>query len=319
MPPPGWASMRQRCRPRRWADGMLHIRPARRLLQALLLSAWLGAAGVATSATTTATTTTPPPLGTASDEEVPFITTPDAVTVAMLQLAQVGASDMLIDLGSGDGRIVITAAQRFGTRGLGVDIVPDLVAQSQANARRAGVAERTSFRVQDLFETDLSAASVITLYLLPEFNLRLRPRLLALAPGTRIVSHDWDMADWLPDRTLTLDVPDKAIGREKLSRLHLWRVPARLQGLWCGAGGVALRIAQQFQVVTATLDAAGVRQSLQGRLDGAGLRLLVEGGGAWQAVADAGGALRILLAPPGAALQPGQQLQRSAVAACNPG
>ncbi len=319
MPPPGWASMRQRCRPRRWADGMLHIRPARRLLQALLLSAWLGAAGVATSATTTATTTTPPPLGTASDEEVPFITTPDAVTVAMLQLAQVGASDMLIDLGSGDGRIVITAAQRFGTRGLGVDIVPDLVAQSQANARRAGVAERTSFRVQDLFETDLSAASVITLYLLPEFNLRLRPRLLALAPGTRIVSHDWDMADWLPDRTLTLDVPDKAIGREKLSRLHLWRVPARLQGLWCGPAGVVLRIAQQFQVVTATLDAAGVRQSLQGRLDGAGLRLLVEGGGAWQAVADAGGALRILLAPPGAALQPGQQLQRSAVAACNPG
>jgi SAM-dependent methyltransferase len=167
----------------------------------------------------------------AFSEEVPFITTPDHVTVAMLELAGVGPADRVIDLGSGDGRIVVTAARRFGARGLGVEIVPDLVARSRENARRAGVADRAEFREQDLFATDLSGASVITMYLLPEVNLQLRPRLLALAPGTRIVSHDWDMGDWTPDRTLTVEVPEKSIGREKLSRLHLWVVPARVEGL----------------------------------------------------------------------------------------
>ena len=173
-------------------------------------------------------------------EEVPFITTPDHVTLAMLELAEVGAQDHVLDLGSGDGRIVITAVRRFGASGLGLEIVPDLVAQSEANARRAGVADRARFRVQDLFEADLSAASVVTMYLLPEVNLQLRPRLLALAPGTRIVSHDWDMGEWEPDRTVTLPVPDKAVGREKSSRLHLWRVPAPVQGRWC-AGAFAGR------------------------------------------------------------------------------
>ena len=143
-----------------------------------------------------------------SDEEVPFITTPDRVTLAMLQLAGVGPSDRLVDLGSGDGRIVITAARRFGATGLGVELVPDLVARSQASAAQAGVAERVQFRVQDLFDTDLAGFSVVTMYLLPEVNLKLRPSLLALKPGTRIVSHDWDMGDWPPDRTWTLDVPE---------------------------------------------------------------------------------------------------------------
>ena len=198
-----------------------------------------------------------------------------------------------------------------------MEIVPDLVAQSQANARRAGVADRTSFRVQDLFDTDLSEASVITLYLLPEFNLRLRPRLLALAPGTRIVSHDWDMADWPPDQTLTLDVPDKAIGREKRSRLHLWLVPARLQGLWCGPGGVVLQLQQRFQAVAATLQQGAEQRALVGRIDGAQLRLLGDGDAhRWSAVAEPGGALRIQLAPPGAALQVGQRLQPAAGGAC---
>ena len=169
----------------------------------------------------------PPPARAQPGEEVPFITTPDNVTLAMLQLAGVGPDDRVIDLGSGDGRIVITAARRFGARGLGVEIVPDLVARSRAAAARAGVAERVEFREQDLFKTDLSAATVITMYLLPEVNLQLRPALLQLAPGTRIVSHDWDMGDWPPERTLIVDVPDKAVGREKLSRLHLWRVPPR--------------------------------------------------------------------------------------------
>ena len=197
-----------------------------------------------------------------AQEEVPFITTPDQVTLAMLQAAGVKASDHVIDLGSGDGRIVITAARRFGASGLGVEIVPELVVQSRANARRAGVAQRVEFLEQDLFRTDLARATVVTMYLLPEVNLQLRPRLLALAPGTRIVSHDWDLGDWAPDRTLTIDVPDKAIGREKLSRVHLWTVPAQVQGLWC-ATGAQLEITQRFQAFSATLTARGQATTAQ--------------------------------------------------------
>lgn len=182
-------------------------------------------------------------------EEVPFITTPDAVTTTMLRMAGVGPSDFVIDLGSGDGRIVITAARRFGARGLGVEIVPELVAKSRENARAAGVADRALFREQDLFQADLLPATVVTMYLLPDVNLQLRPKLLALKPGTRVVSHDWDMGEWKPDRTEVVDVPDKAVGLEKKSRIHLWIVPARLGGLWCGPkdrrGELAIR--QAFQ------------------------------------------------------------------------
>jgi hypothetical protein len=187
-----------------------------------------------------------------AQDEVPFITTPDQVTLAMLELAQVGPNDHVIDLGSGDGRIVITAARRFGASGLGVEIVPDLVRKSRDSARAAGVAERVEFREQDLFATDLSRATVVTLYLLPEVNLQLRPRLLALPAGTRIVSHDWDMGDWAPERSVTLDVPDKAIGRDKRSTVHLWRVPPRVQGLWCSSGAT-LAVTQHFQQFSAVL------------------------------------------------------------------
>ncbi len=163
-----------------------------------------------------------------ADLEVPFITTPDHVTLAMLDIAGVQAGDHLIDLGSGDGRIVITAARRFGATGLGVEIVPDLVERSRANALKAGVADRVEFRAQDLFDpaldADLARASVITMYLLPDVNLKLRPRLQALKKGTRIVSHDWDMGDWVPDRQLRLPVPDKAVGRDKSSTVYLWVV-----------------------------------------------------------------------------------------------
>ncbi len=164
----------------------------------------------------------------AAELDVPFITTPDHVTVAMLEIAGVRPGEHVIDLGSGDGRIVITAARRFGATGLGVEIVPELVQQSRENARRAGVADRVAFREQDLFDraldADLARADVVTMYLLPEVNLKLRPRLQALRRGTRIVSHDWDMGDWAPDRLLTLPVPDKAVGREKVSRVYLWVV-----------------------------------------------------------------------------------------------
>lgn len=223
---------------------------------------------------------------TAPVEDVPFITTPDHVTVAMLELAGVGAQDHVIDLGSGDGRIVITAAKRFGASGLGVEIVPDLVAQSRDSARRASVADRTRFEVQDLFATDLTPASVVTMYLLPEVNLALRPRLLALKPGTRIVSHDWDLGDWAPDRTLTVAVPEKTIGREKLSRLHLWTVPARVDGMWCGAGGATLLLQQRYQAVTAVLTQGDSARSYSGRVHGTALRLLGSAGAAWQATAD---------------------------------
>jgi SAM-dependent methyltransferase len=209
----------------------------------------------------------------AAQDEVPFVTTPDNVTLAMLELAGVGASDHVIDLGSGDGRIVINAARRFGASGLGVEIVGDLVRSSRDNARRAGVAERVEFLEQDLFLTDLDRASVITMYLLPAVNLQLRPRLLALKPGTRIVSHDWDMGDWTPDRSRRVSAPEKKIGLEKSSNVHLWIVPARVHGLWC-AGNLRLDLTQRFQTFSATLSRADEAAPLivfDGRIDGTAL------------------------------------------------
>ena len=186
----------------------------------------------------------------AAADEVPFVVSPDSVTLAMLQTAKVTAEDYVIDLGSGDGRIVILAAKRFGARGLGIEIDPRLVEKSRDNARSAGVGSRVSFREQDLFKTDLSPASVVTLYLLPEVNMQLRPKLLALRAGTRVVSHDFDMDDWEPDKTLTVDAPDKPIGLAKTSKVYLWIVPARIDGLWCGTGkakGRTITLAQRHQ------------------------------------------------------------------------
>lgn len=226
-------------------------------------------------------------------EDVPFITTPDKVTVAMLELASVRAGDHLIDLGSGDGRIVITAAKRFGASGLGVEIVPDLVQRSRLAAQQAGVQARVQFVEQDLFATDLSPASVVTMYLLPDVNLQLRPKLLMLKPGTRVVSHDWDMGDWPADRMLTIDVPDKAIGREKLSRVFLWVVPAPVQGLWCAPDGRSLQLQQRYQAVHGSWGHGDERQAVAGRLDGTVLRLQGASGEArleWQ---QHGGQLRL--------------------------
>jgi SAM-dependent methyltransferase len=250
-----------------------------------------------------------------AQEEVPFVTTPDQVTLAMLTLAGVGAADHVIDLGSGDGRIVITAARRFGASGLGVEIVPELVRQSLDNARAAGVAGRARFAQQDLFATDLSGATVITMYLLPEVNLQLRPRLLALAPGTRIVSHDWDLGDWQPDRSITVDVPDKTVGRDKFSRVHLWRVPARVHGLWC-APAASLDITQRFQRFSATLaSAAGSAppQVFDGRIDG----LVLQAQGGINALLHADGDHLRLTRIDGAAMPlAGQRFARARAARC---
>lgn len=215
------------------------------------------------------------PVSAQLSDEVPFITTPDNVTLEMLRVARVGASDHVIDLGSGDGRIVITAARRFGATGLGVEIVPDLVAQSRQSAVAAGVGDRVRFETQDLFATDLSQATVVTLYLLPEFNLKLRPSLLALKPGTRIVSHDWDMGEWKPDQTTVVAVPDKKVGLEKSSKVHLWTIPARIGGLWCGTGALrdfSLQVTQQFQEIEATLTRGQRVRLIQGRMNGAVLQ-----------------------------------------------
>ena len=195
-------------------------------------------------------------------EEVPYVRTPQQVVDAMLDLAGVRASDFLIDLGSGDGRIVITAAKRYGARGFGVDLDRRLVAESADRARAAGVAERVAFYEQDIFKTDLDSASVITMYLLPEYNLVLRPRLLALKPGTRIVSHDWDMADWKHDASVEVDAPDKPVGLRKSSTVHLWIVPARVEGKWRSRLSPGGRVAQfdlrqNFQELSGTVSIGG--------------------------------------------------------------
>ncbi len=156
--------------------------------------------------------------------DTPFVTTPQNVVDAMLDLARMQRGDRLLDLGSGDGRIVITAAKRFGVPGMGVDIDPRLVQMARANAAREGVSAMTRFEVQDLFDTDLTQATVITLYLLPDVNEMLKPRLQRLKPGTRIVSHDWGMRDWKPEKEILVDAPGKTVGLIKQSRLLLWVV-----------------------------------------------------------------------------------------------
>lgn len=140
------------------------------------------------------------------ERDVPFVPTPDSVVAEMLRIANVNENDVIYDLGSGDGRIVIMAAQEYGAQGVGVDIDPDLIEKANENARQAGVSDQTQFVQQDLFETDISEASVVTLYLLPDINLKLRPKLLAeLQPGTRIVSHAFDMGDWEPEQVVQVD------------------------------------------------------------------------------------------------------------------
>lgn len=138
--------------------------------------------------------------------DVVYVPTPTAVVNEMLRLANVQSNDMVYDLGSGDGRIVITAAQQRGARGIGIDINPERIREANENAQKAGVTDRVQFRQADLFETDFSDATVVTLYLLPDLNLKLRPKLLSeLKPGTRIVSHAFDMGDWKPEKVVEVD------------------------------------------------------------------------------------------------------------------
>ena len=165
--------------------------------------------------------------------EVPYMPTHEKVVAEMLKVAKVGKNDILYDLGSGDGRIVITAAKEFGARGVGVDIDPALIREARENAVKAGVADKVKFLQQDLFETDIREATVVTLYLLPEVNRRLRPKLLSdLKPGTRVVSHNHDMGDWTPLKTLNVRVPQENTILKTLNvrlleehRIYYWVVP----------------------------------------------------------------------------------------------
>lgn len=149
--------------------------------------------------------------------DVIYVPTPQLVVDEMLALANVTGKDIIYDLGSGDGRIPITAAKKFGTRGVGIDINPELIGEAKENAKKAGVTDKVEFRHQDLFKSDFSEATVVTLYLLTALNIKLRPQLLTqLQPGTRVVSHNFDMGDWKPDRT---------VKTKNGSNIYLWIVP----------------------------------------------------------------------------------------------
>lgn len=213
-------------------------------------------------------------FGQPATQGVPYVPTPWPVVAAMLELARVGADDFVLDLGSGDGRVVIEAARTRGARGLGVELDADLVRISNDEAKRLGVGARAKFLQQDLFETDLTQASVITMYLLPELIRELRPRLATqLATGTRIVSHDFDMGDWRPDAQAKIEVPRQSYGPAS-STVYLWIVPAFVQGQWAGEVRIGARseayrldLRQLFQSVSGTLAVGG----RSGKLDQATL------------------------------------------------
>jgi hypothetical protein len=218
-------------------------------------------------------------------KDVIWVPSPDDIVERMLTMAQVTPNDFVIDLGSGDGKIAIAAARKFGARALGIEYNPDMVKLSQANAQAAGVVAKATFRNADIFATDFSQASVITMYLLPGLNMKLRPQLLAMRPGTRVSSHSFSMEDWEADEISSVD------GR----RAYFWVVPANVQGGWSleASGQKAeVTLEQTFQKIHGTVgigplqaglrepklrgflisfayvDAAGVRRDFTGRVNG---------------------------------------------------
>jgi hypothetical protein len=236
--------------------------------------------------------------------DVPYVATPPEVVAQMLALVKPTRDDVLYDLGSGDGRIVIEAARRFGTRGVGVDLNPVRVEEATANARRAGLQGRVRFRQQDLFDTDLRPASIVTLYLLPRVNLELRPKMFEqLRPGTRVVSHAYDMGDWEPDSAVAVKV-NYGVGRVMV---YAWTIPARVAGRWTlttpegrrvqlqlrqrfqrftGPGGVSGRLVGHRIDLTLTDRVIGraVTRRFSGRVAGGAMSGSVAGGGAWSAL-----------------------------------
>ncbi|HEY7555695.1 MAG TPA: class I SAM-dependent methyltransferase [Candidatus Binatia bacterium] len=193
-------------------------------------------------------------------KDVVWVPTPQALVDKMLDMAKVTPKDYVIDLGSGDGRTVITAAKR-GSKALGIEYNPDMVELSKRSAAKEGVSDKASFVKADLFESDLSQAQVITMFLLPSINLKLRPKILDLKPGTRIVSNSFDMEEWKPDETATVE------GCNNWCTAHLWIVPAKVGGTWKLRQG-ELTLKQTFQMITGTLRNGNVVTPVTGKLNG---------------------------------------------------
>ena len=196
----------------------------------------------------------------------PYVPSPTSVVSDMLKIAEVGASDFVIDLGSGDGRIVLTAAKVFGASGFGVEIKDDLVTKSNAAAAEQGVADRVKFIKQDLFKTDISKATVLTMYLLPDTVTLLKDKLLTeLRPGTRVISHDYPLTGWIPEKYVQMDLEDKvAISGVTTTLIYLYVIPAKVAGNWSarmppavGKGPATLQLKQQLTRVSGTLKLDG--------------------------------------------------------------
>jgi Methyltransferase domain len=238
----------------------------RNVLRTLFILSMVAAAtGLAAQGTATATQQTQggrgfqPSVG-QPGKDVVWVPTPQALVDKMLEMAKVTPKDYLMDLGSGDGRTVITAAKR-GLHAQGIEYNPDMVALSKKNAEAAGVSALATFTQADLFTTDFSKADVITMFLLPTINMKLRPTILAMKPGTRVVSNSFTMEDWEADRTETVPAPECTGYCTAL----LWIVPAKVEGTWQMTGG-PLTLTQKFQMVSGTLGSAAISN---GRLTGA--------------------------------------------------
>jgi precorrin-6B methylase 2 len=205
-------------------------------------------------------------------KDVIWVPTPEEVVTAMLDTAKVTPDDYVIDLGSGDGRTVIAAARR-GARALGVEYNPDMVELSKRNAEKAEVSSKANFVHADIFETDFSQATVLTMYLLPGLNMKLRPKILELKPGTRVVSHAFDMEDWEADRTE--DVDERTV--------YFWIVPAKVAGTWTWnseSGNSELTLSQTFQKIAGNLKIGGVPLPLaDAKLEGDRISFAVNQGG----------------------------------------
>ena len=228
-------------------------------------------------------------------KEVIWVPTPQALVDKMLDMAKVTSRDYVIDLGSGDGRTVITAAKR-GARALGIEYNPDMVELSKRNAAKEGVSDRASFVKADLFESDFSQAQVITMFLLPDINIRLRPKILNLKPGTRIVSNSFTMGDWTTDETA--NVKD---GCASYCTAHLWIVPAKVEGTW-EMGKGELTFNQTYQMLSGTLKTGNTSAPITngkvngdeiefsagsvvywGRISGNSIDGMIKGAGNWKA------------------------------------
>ena len=210
-------------------------------------------------------------------KDVPYVPTPQPVVDRMLEMADVKKDDVVYDLGCGDGRMVVTAAKKYGAKGVGVDIDPQRIKESKENAKSAGVTDKVEFSIKDLFEMEFGEADVLTMYLLPQVNLKLRPKILSdMKPGSRVVSHSFDMDDWKPDAEDEVDS----------STIYFWIVPAKVEGTWQaklkGENGkeqdATLNLKQSFQEVTGTANVGGKESEIkEGKLAGTELTFTLGG------------------------------------------